>query len=268
MKVNHVELNVKVTGAENGIPFIWGHGLMQSMAADDVVSWVKWDQLTDLIRLVRYDARGHGQSEASEALADYHWSALAQDMLALADAVGFDTFVAGGQSMGCATSIDAALAAPERIKGLVLMNVPTAWETRAAQAGIYGQMADLIEARGIDALIAMMQHPVVTNWQTDAYAELNVSFAEHFKTVDPKALVRVLRGSALTNLPPPEQLEAIHAPALILAWTDDPGHPVSSAEEVKRRLPNSELLIAHNVAEVATWTDAIRDFVTGLAVSS
>src|SRR3954468_915023 len=119
MKANNVELNVKVSGT--GIPFVWAHGLMESMAADDKVPWIQWNQLTDVIKLVRYDARGHGQSEASTNLADYHWSALAQDMLALADAVGFDTFVAGGQSMGCATSIYTALAAPERIRGLVLM---------------------------------------------------------------------------------------------------------------------------------------------------
>src|SRR4051794_1513396 len=107
MKVSNIELNVETTGT--GIPFIWAHGLMASMAADDMVSWIKWNQLTDVIHLVRYDARGHGQSGASDAPADYHWSALAHDMLTLADEVGFDQFVAGGQSMGCATSIYAAL---------------------------------------------------------------------------------------------------------------------------------------------------------------
>src|SRR5579871_5757106 len=112
MKVNNVDLDVRITG--KGIPFIWGHGLMASMAGDDLVSWIKWDQLTDVVYLVRYDARGHGQSGVSDDLADYHWSALAKDMLALADQVGFDKFVAGGQSMGCATSIYVALAAPER----------------------------------------------------------------------------------------------------------------------------------------------------------
>jgi len=89
-------------------------------------------------------------------------------------------------------------------------------------------------------------------------------FGEYLKTLDPKALVTTLRGAQRTNLPPPEELEAIQTPALILAWTDDPAHPVSSAEEVKRRLPNSRLLIAHDAAEVFTWTGAIRDFVADL----
>ena len=264
MQVNHVELNVKVTGS--GIPFIWAHGLMASMAADDLAAWIKWDRLADVLHLVRYDARGHGQSGMTEAPDDYRWTSLAKDMLALAGQVGFDQFVAGGQSMGCATTICAALAAPERIKGLVLMNPPTAWETRAAQAAMYGQMADLIDTRGIDFLVEMtrQQPPVGPAWQLEAFPDMMTAFTTLLQSLDPKKLVTTLRGSQLANLPPREELEAIHAPALILAWVDDPAHPISTAEEVHRRLPNSRLLIAHSVAEVSTWTNEIRKFVTGL----
>jgi len=246
---------------------IWAHGLMASMAADDMVGWIKWDQLTDVIRLVRYDARGHGQSRASEVLEDYKWSALAQDMLALAQQVGLDRFVAGGQSMGCGTSLYAVPAAPERIRGLVLMNPPTAWETRAAQAAMYGQMADLIDTRGIDFLISMMQQQPAMgpSWQTTPYTDTMEAMSAHFKSLDPKTLTRVLRGARLANLPSAVELEAIHAPALILAWTEDMGYPVSSAEEVARRLPNSQLHIAKNADEVATWMEEIRKFVTDLA---
>ncbi len=265
MKVNDVELNVQIDGT--GIPLIWAHGLMASMAADDMVGWIKWNQLTDVIRLVRYDARGHGHSGASENLADYHWSALAQDMLVLAQQVGLDRFVVGGQSMGCGTSLYAALSAPERIRGLVLMNPPTAWETRAVQVAIYGQMADMIDARGVNALINMMQQQPApaANWQTGPYTDMLENMRTYFKSLDPKVLTQVLRGARLANLPPAVELEAIHAPTLILAWTDDPAHPISSAEEIACRLPNSQLHIAHNAAEVATWTEEIRKFVADLA---
>ena len=260
-----MELNVQITGT--GTPLIWGHGLMASMAADDMVSWIKWNQLTDVINLVRYDARGHGQSGMSESLEDYRWSALADDMLAVADQVGFDQFIAGGQSMGCGTSIYAALTAPERIKALVLMNPPTAWETRAAQSTAYGQMADLIDAKGIDFLIGMMQQQSTIGpaWQAEAYPNMMEGFGEFMKTHDPKKLVTTLRGAQLANLPPREDLEAIQIPTLILAWTEDPGHPISTAEEIKQRLPNSHLLIAHNAAEVFKWTEEIRQFVTDLS---
>ncbi len=264
MQVNHIDLNVQIDGT--GIPLIWAHGLMASMAADDRVGWITWSHLTDVIRLVRYDARGHGLSGASEALADYQWSALAGDMLALAQQVGLERFVAGGQSMGCGTSLYAALAAPERIRGLVLMNPPTAWETRAAQAAIYGQMADLIEAHGVAALIPMMQQQSAMEpmWQLEAYPEMTTGMGDAIKFRDPKTLSAVLRGAQRSNWPSPVELEAIHTPALILAWTDDPSHPVAVAEEISRRLPNAHLRIAHNAAEVATWTEEIRRFVTAL----
>lgn len=77
---------------------------------------------------------------------DYHWSSLVEDMVDLADELGLETSVVGGQSMGCATAIYAALAAPEWIQALVLVNPPTAWETHAAQAAVYDQMATAVEA--------------------------------------------------------------------------------------------------------------------------
>jgi hypothetical protein len=53
-------------------------------------------------------------------------------------------------------------------------------------------------------------------------------------------------------------------PALILAWEDDPGHPLSSAEEFARLLPNSRLVIAKNMDDVLTWTRDIRTFIGNL----
>lgn len=59
-----------------------------------------------------------------------------------------------GMSMGCATSIYAAIQAPERVIGLILVIPPTAWETRdETQRGKMRQGADLIEERGIDTYL-------------------------------------------------------------------------------------------------------------------
>ena len=134
MQISNLEFNVQVSG--EGPAFIWAHGLTASMVSEDLLGIFEWDEFLDNIQLLRYDARGHGETEPSYTPADYHWSNLAKDMLSVADALGIDEFVAGGQSMGCATTIYAGLMAPERIKGLVLMNPPTAWETRAAQGDV------------------------------------------------------------------------------------------------------------------------------------
>ena len=114
----------------SGRPFLWAHGLTSSIAAERDGGLFQWE---DGVELVRYDARGHGRSPAGSSSADYEWPSLAEDFLAVADSVGFDSMVAGGASMGCATVLYAALAAPSRVDALVLAIPPTAWETRAAQ---------------------------------------------------------------------------------------------------------------------------------------
>jgi len=260
VKINDLELNVKAIGT--GTPLIWGHGLMLSMAAEDMIPWgIRWVKLADIAHIVRYDARGHGLSEASDDPHDYHWSKLAQDMLALADNFGFDSFVASGQSMGCATSIYAALAAPDKIKALVLVTPPTAWETRAAQADFYEKEAEIVESRGVEALVKMIaQAPVTATWQTQAYPDMGQTFLTGLRSFSPQALTQVLRGAKLCNLPDRTQLKAITMPTLILAWTDDPGHPVSSAEEIAGLLPNVQLSVARSADDVAGWTQQIRYF--------
>lgn len=264
MKINGLEFNIEVTG--EGVPFIWGHGLTGSMASDEIAPWITWKQLTDVVRLIRYDARGHGQSGASDDPADYHWQALARDMVGLTDQLGLESFVAGGGSMGCATAIYAALAVPHRIRGLVLMVPPTAWETRTAHAGNFTPMIELLETGGIAALAAMMAQQPASGpaWQHEAYPNMVTDFLAYLKTLNPNVLATVYRGAQRSNLPPRETLESIQAPALILAWADDPGHPLSSAEEIHRRLPNSRLVVARSARDVAAWTDTIRDFVTHL----
>src|SRR5262249_27966418 len=110
MRIRGVDLHVQIEGS--GKSFVWGHGLMFSMAMEDALGIVDFPRLAAEMseRIVRYDARGHGSSTGTDQPDDYQWPALAQDMLALADALGIDRFIAGGQSMGMATSLYAALA--------------------------------------------------------------------------------------------------------------------------------------------------------------
>ena len=49
-------------------------------------------------------------------------------------------------------------------------------------------------------------------------------------------------------------------PALILAWTGDPTHPVSTAEELAELLPSATLQLATTSEDLATWTDHLVDF--------
>ena len=139
MKINEIEFNIRVCG--RGRPFIWGHGLTSSMDGEDALDIFRWGDLSEKVQLIRYDARGHGKTAPSYVPAHYHWRSLADDMTAIADALGRDRYMAGGQSMGCATAIYAALKFPRRIQGLVLATPPTAWEKRHAVSVAYRKMA-------------------------------------------------------------------------------------------------------------------------------
>ena len=78
---------------------------MASIVSEDALDLFEWDKFPKEKRLVRYDARGHGKTEPSYSPADYHWENLAKDMISIADKLGVEKLITGGQSMGCATTI-------------------------------------------------------------------------------------------------------------------------------------------------------------------
>ncbi len=243
-----------------GRDLVWGHGLISSRADEALPPvLVDWDRLTDHVRALRYDARGHGRSGSTDEPDDYRWSALALDQLALVDHLGIERFAVGGASMGAATALHTAVIAPERVEALVLLIPPTAWETRAAQTDAYLQMADIIDRRGVELLIAAgAELPPPDPFVGDpAHLERR---AARLRAVEPQRLARVFRGAATADLPSPDAVAAIGAPALILAWSGDIGHPVSTADRLAELLPRAELSVASTAAELATWTDRIVAF--------
>jgi 3-oxoadipate enol-lactonase len=259
VEVRGVRLAVEVAGT--GPPFVWGHGLTSSRAGEDASGLLGWREVASSGRatLIRYDARGHGRSGATPDPADYRWGALAHDLWGLVDALGLDRPVLGGASMGAATVLHAALARPDEVRALVLVVPPTAWATRAAQAGLYEAGAALIEEAGLDAFL-----------EAAAAAPPPPVLAEHPELVRPGPDVRadvlpsVLRGAAASDLPDRDALATLDRPTLVLAWAGDPGHPVSTAEALAGLLPQAGLAVAEDLDGVRAWVDRVADFLGGL----
>jgi pimeloyl-ACP methyl ester carboxylesterase len=256
--IRGVELDHERQGS--GRTLVWGHGLTSSRADEAVPPvLVDWPEATRHLDVVRYDARGHGRSGYTPDPRGYGWDRMALDQLALADELGIDRYVAGGASLGCATALHAAVAAPDRIEALVLVIPPTAWETRAAQADSYRQMGDIIEARGVEPIIAAgAELPVPEPFRHLAHWKQRS--ADRLRAADPVRLAGLFRGAATADFPPRESVAAIVVPALILAWTGDPSHPVGTARELDRLLPAAELHEATTLDEFGTWTGRIVDF--------
>ena len=256
--IRGVEIEVRDEGA--GLPFLWGHGLVSSMEEEDRFIVMDFGRLARRHRVIRWDARGHGSSSGRRVPEDYRWDNLARDLLALADELGIDQFVAGGVSMGAATALHAAVQAPGRVIGLVLMLAPTAYETREEQADLYRAGAVLVDRIGMDAYVEGMQ--------SLPPPEILAEFGDRFipvPRVSGELLPAVLRGAANSDLPSPESVRAITAPALLLPWVGDAGHPMSTSERLLELLPNVQIHVAHHLRDVGTWTDRIENFLEARA---
>lgn len=260
------EENLSVRGARlavrrrgSGRVFLWGHGLTSSAEQEDRAGLRLWDELREGWEVVRVDARGHGASSTGLDPFAYRWSELAADELALVSALGHERFVAGGASMGAATALHAAVAAPERVEALVLMIPPTAWATRAAQGFKYVAAAELVESQGKDALVAAeaAQPPIPIFAGLFDPAEMARA---RYAAYDERVLAAVLRGAAASDFPAPASVAALRQPTLLLAWEGDAGHPLSTAQRLAELLPHATLAIARSLRDLGAWPRLVAEF--------
>ena len=261
IRIRGCELAYDDAGASNALaPLVWGHGLTSSRAAEDEFPLVDLGRVREDRRVVRYDARGHGQSGDLGDPADGNWDRLALDQVALIDELGIERVVLGGASMGTATALHSAPLLGERLEKLVLVIPPTAWETRREQSQAYEQMASIVETKGVEPLIAASANLA----PPDPFVEVADTYrqrrADGMRAADPQRLAAVFRGATGADLPPAHEVAAIAVPTLILAWSGDPGHPVSTAELLEELLPDTELVVASTLDQLATWTDRVRSF--------
>jgi 3-oxoadipate enol-lactonase len=227
---------------------IYAHGLTQSRAADHALGLVDWAAFAGAgFRLISYDARGHGESEGTPVAGTYRWESLAEDLLAVIDHFSpTEPVRAAGISMGTGTILNALTQAPERFATVMLGAPPTAWETRAAQRAQYEQFAQQVEQMSPGQAAAMFaQAPVPPIFEhVPGYG---VPTPAH------ELLPSLFRGAGASDLPSSRLLAGVRVPALILAWTTDPTHPVSTAERLAEILPASALHVSDTAEDVRTW---------------
>jgi 3-oxoadipate enol-lactonase len=233
---------------------VTAHGLTSSRAMAAGEGLLDWSTLRVGGDLVEYDARGHGRSTGAAVPADYTWSALAGDLLALVDLVSPDRPVdAIGASMGTATVLWAAALRPDRFRRLVLTIPPNAWDSRAAQAAAYQEDARSVEQHGTGPWLraaAASPSPAVLD---------GLGFDPE-PSVPAELLPSVLRGAGASDLPDPAVLARLPHPVLLLPWTTDPGHPVSTAEALARVLPGATLEVADDLATIRGWRERVAAF--------
>lgn len=88
----------------------------------DLHTWQPWvEALKGQYRVIRFDQVGHGLS-GPDPQDDYSTANFVADIGAVADKLGLERFVIGGNSMGGKHALAYAIAHPERLTGLVLVD--------------------------------------------------------------------------------------------------------------------------------------------------
>lgn len=245
-------LDVEVVGDE-GPAVVVLHGLTSSRRRDAVLGLDVVAQVPG-VRLLRYDARGHGRSTGRQDPDDYTWPRLAEDLSTVIEQVFAAEQVHGlGGSMGTATLLHAAVRDPRRFASLTLMIPPTAWATRRAKAAEYEEQARLVETAGLDTFVATAAEavpPPATRGRPDTVPDVAETL-----------LPSVLRGAARSDLPPPSTLASLDVPTQLLAWTEDPSHPLETAEALHGLWPSSRLVVASTPQEVRDWSRLLEEHV-------
>jgi pimeloyl-ACP methyl ester carboxylesterase len=126
-------------GSADGIPVLAAHGWL-----DNAASFLPIAPYLTGLNLVAIDLPGHGFSQHRPDGAHYHLMDYPPAVLEVADALGWEELVLLGHSLGGAISTTVAVAAPTRIRAMVL--IENLGPASQAADGAPGRLRDSITA--------------------------------------------------------------------------------------------------------------------------
>ncbi len=189
-------------------------------------------------RVVAYDARGHGESDAA---ASYGYSEQTADLGGLIAELGLERPVLVGQSMGAATALAFALGAPEQVGALVQITPAYAGEPQPDPR--WERLADGLERDGVDGFMDAYEPTTDPKYRdvVETFTRQRLGRHRHPDAVA-QALREVPRSAAFDGL---ERLAGLEVPTLIVATRDDadPEHPLAVAERYAELLPRARLYV-------------------------
>jgi 3-oxoadipate enol-lactonase len=222
-----------------------------------------WDRQVDVLstrfRVLRYDTRGHGESDAPPG--DYTIDRLGQDVLSLMDAAGVPRAHVCGISIGGLTALWLGVHAPDRVDRLVLANT-------AAKIGsleLWAERIRVVTTEGLDALA----DATMGRWFTAAFREAEPGTVARFRAALRSTSATgylgccaALRDADLRDLAP-----QVRATCLVVTGAHDPATPPADGAWLARTIPDAtlrQLDAAHisNVERAREFNDAVDQFLS------
>jgi pimeloyl-ACP methyl ester carboxylesterase len=239
-----MKIHARDEGKRDGRVMVLIHGSNSSLH-----TWEPWVQrLGGQYRVISMDMPGHGLTGPNPAR-DYHYAVFIDVVDKVMTKMGVAKFTIAGNSMGGGIAWHYAVAHPDRVEGLVLVDAAGApqWQAKKVPIGfklarmpVVKELARYVTPRSVfeSSLHASVSNQaIVTPQAVDRYFDLNLYPGNRQATMDRFALVH--------NVEPADKaaLGAIKVPTLIM-WGDEDGLiPVGNAKWFADMIPGSKSVI-------------------------
>jgi 3-oxoadipate enol-lactonase len=224
-------LHVRLEGPADGPPLV----LVNSLGSDLRL----WDgivpTLAERYRVFRFDKRGHGLSDTPPG--HYRMSDLAGDLASLMDRLATGPAIVIGISIGGMIAQGLAVARPELVRALVLMDTGH----RIGDAATWGERMGAIEAGGIEAIA----DAVISRWLPDAWRAMHPGEVRLWRNMLTRTPVAGYLGccAALRDADLTDDVHKIIRPTLCLCGGEDLATPPALMEALTARLPEGRLVV-------------------------
>ena len=260
--VNGVNINYEEQGS--GFPMVWMHGLHGSLR--------NWDAqvafFCDKYRVIAFDSRGLGQSDAPPEPEKYSQDILVEDLHQLLLKLGIERAYIGGLSMGGNVALNFAIKHPEMTRSFISADTGTGANNKEEFKKRMDEQASRFEKEGM----AAMKDQVLLGgaWATlyRTQPQIYQAIEKDFLTNSPIGVANLMRGvqgarPTIYALEP--QLKALQVPGLIIVGELDE-NCIAPSDFMKENIPNSRLVViadaGHNthVEKPDEFNEAVTDF--------
>jgi pimeloyl-ACP methyl ester carboxylesterase len=210
-------------------------------------------------RVVTLDLLGHGKSDRPRDMTAYSMEFFGEQVIGLLDHLGVDEAVVAGTSLGANATLEAAVLAPERVRGMVVEMAVLDNALLGCAIAFTPLMCALTFGEPLMKGVSWLTRRLPTGgiWGADVLLD----------TVrqDPGPSAAVLHGLFFGRVAPHKEVRrTITAPALVIGHDRDPVHPFSDSDALVSELPDARLLRANSLLELRTHperlTTEIADF--------
>jgi pimeloyl-ACP methyl ester carboxylesterase len=262
------DLAVAVSDAGNGPPVVLLHGLGcgRRMWFHQILA------LQDRFRVIAYDQRGHGLTDAPATATEYSAVHLTRDLVGVLDALKIERAAIVGFSLGGGPALALAASKPECVSRLVLADVGAGADDPVKIEGMVRRWVKLIDQGAADELVCEMLRSELFK----VYARRNKRRLEHMAALIRTTPLNGLRFTLSEVLAKRKSLfrltdvlKAVRAPTLVVVGQHD--YVCSKASKlIAQTIPNASLKIIEDsghmspLEQPAAFTTALLEFLKGL----